>query len=137
MESQQQQPESDATEISNDMAASETAPLSKLLPGAQSDQTWQRLGTQISVFLAQLPDHLGRLFNEYKQPLISVALILVAIITFRVVLAVIDALNDIPLLAPTFELIGIGYSIWFGRRYLLQKSTRQGLSQVIQELLNE
>jgi len=136
MDSQQQQPESDATE-SNDMAALETAPLSKLPPSAQSDQTWQRLGTQISVFLAQLPDYLGRLFNEYKQPLTSVALILAAIITFRVVLAVIDALNDIPLLAPTFELVGIGYSIWLVRRYLLRKSTRQELSQVIQGLLNE
>ena len=132
-----QQPESAATEISNDIAASETATLSKLSPGAQSEQTWQRLGTQISVFLAQLPDYLGRLFNEYKQPIISVTLILAAIITFRVVLAVIDALNDIPLVAPTLELIGIGYSIWLVKRYLLQKSTRQELSQVIQGLLNE
>ena len=41
----------------------------------------------------------------------------------------IDALNDVPLLAPTFELIGMGYTAWFVYRYLLKASTRQELVQ--------
>ena len=52
----------------------------------------------------------------------------------KVVLAVIDALNDIPLLAPTFELVGIAYSAWFVNRYLLQASHRQELAQEIEKL---
>lgn len=84
--------------------------------------------------LAELPDYIGRFFNEYKQPIISIGLILTAIITVKVVLAVLDALNDIPLLSPTFELIGIGYAAWFVNRYLLKASSRQELSEEIQAL---
>ncbi len=101
---------------------------------AKSNQQWQRVGTQISTFLAQLPDYVGGLFNEYKQPIITVALIVLAFISLRVVLAVMDTLNGIPLLAPTFKLIGIGYSVWFVNRYLLKVSKRQELSQEIQGL---
>ncbi len=134
MESQQQQPEYiDQTEPEV-IGASEPALLAKLPPAAQSEQQWRRIGTQISLFFAQLPDYLGRFFNEYKQPIITIALIVTAIITVKVALAVLGALNDIPLLAPTFELVGIGYSLWFVNRYLLKTSQRQELSQEIQTL---
>jgi len=58
----------------------------------------------------------------------------VAAITVKVVLAVLDALNDIPLLTPTFELVGIAYSVWFVNRYLLKASSRQELAEEIQSL---
>lgn len=136
MESQTQQPEYADTTSPEVLSASETqaAPLAKLPPADQSNEQWQRIGTQVSTFLAQLPDYIGQFFNTYKQPITSIALILTAIITVKVVLAVIDALNDIPLLGPTFELVGIGYSTWFTYRYLLKASTRQELSQELQTL---
>ena len=43
-------------------------------------------------------------------------------------------MNDIPLVSPTFELIGIGYSVWFVYRYLLKASTRQELTHEISTL---
>jgi hypothetical protein len=58
-------------------------------------------------------------------------LLIAAAVTVKVVLAVLDALNDIPLLAPTFELIGIGYSAWFVNRYLLRAERRQELAQEV------
>lgn len=128
------QPEYVDTTAPDVIVTSEPAPLAKLPPAAQSDDQWQRIGTQISNFLAQLPDYVGQFYNTYKQPLISIALILAAIISVKVVLAVLDALNGIPLLGPTFELVGIGYSTWFTYRYLLKASTRQELSQELQEI---
>ena len=116
------------------IATSEPAPLAKLPPATQSDEQWRRVGTQISDFLAQLPDYLGKFFNDYKQPIISVGLIFGSIIAVKVVLAVLSALNDIPLLSPTFELVGIAYSVWFINRYLLKASSRQELAQEVQEL---
>jgi CAAD domains of cyanobacterial aminoacyl-tRNA synthetase len=99
-----------------------------------TDDQWTRVGSQVSGFLAQLPDIIGKFWEDYKQPITSLGLIFAAIITVKVVLAVIDALNDIPLLAPTFELIGIAYSAWFINRYLLQASNRQELAQEIDKL---
>ena len=134
MESQLQQPEYVDTTSSEGIAASEPGTLTTVRSNTQSDTQWQRVGAQISDFLAQLPDYIGRFFNQYKQPIISLGLIFAAIITVKVVLAVIDALNDIPLLQPTFELIGIAYSLWFVNRYLLQASRRQELAQQINGL---
>jgi hypothetical protein len=133
MESQLQ-PEYVDTTSPEGIAASELGTLTTVRANAQSDTQWQRVGAQISDFLAQLPDYIGRFFNQYKQPIISLGLIFAAIITVKVVLAVIDALNDIPLLQPTFELIGIAYSVWFVNRYLLQASRRQELAEQINGL---
>lgn len=134
MESQLQQEDYANTNSPEGMAATEPAPLAKLPPAPQTDEQWRRVGTQVSAFLAELPDYIGNFFNEYKQPIITVTLFLAAIVTIRVILAVLDALNGIPLVAPTFELIGIGYSAWFVNRYLLKASNRQELAQEIQGL---
>jgi hypothetical protein len=49
-------------------------------------------------------------------------------------LAVLDAINDIPLLAPVFELVGIGYTAWFVYRYLLKVETRKELATEFESL---
>lgn len=137
MEAEQQQLESINTTSPQGLLAlegAETTNLPKLPPAPEPEPQWQQVSRQIAQFLEQLPEYLGRFFNEYKQPLITVALILAAIVTVKVVLAVLDAINDIPLLSPTFELIGIGYATWFTSRYLIKASTRQELATEIQGL---
>jgi hypothetical protein len=47
------------------------------------------------------------------------------------------AINEIPLLAPTFELIGLIYSGWFLYRYLLKASNRQELFQDINSIKDQ
>ena len=136
MESQQQPKYVDTTSPEV-LGTSEPATLAKLPPAAQSNEQWQRIGSQISAFLAQLPNYVGRFYNEYKQLITIVALILAAIISLRVVLAVIDALTNIPLLSPIFEFVGICYSTWFTYRYLLKASTRQELYQELQTLKDQ
>ncbi|MEH2253483.1 CAAD domain-containing protein [Nostoc sp.] len=116
---------------------SQTGTITKLQPSAQSQDEWLKYGEQISSFLATLPEYLGSFFNQYKQPLVSVGLIVGSIVGVKVLLAILDALNDIPLVAPTFELIGIGYSAWFVYRYLLKASTRKELTSEITTLKSQ
>ncbi len=115
----------------------QTGTITKLQPTVQSQEQWLKYGEQVSGFLATLPDYLGIFFNKYKQPLISIGLIVGAIVAVKIVLAILDALNDIPLVAPTFELIGIGYSTWFIYRYLLKASTREELTNEITTLKSQ
>lgn len=117
--------------------ALKTVPETNFSPTAQSIEKGQWIFSQILAFLANIFDYIGSFFNTYKQAITSLALILAAIVALRVVLAVMDALNGVPLVAPTFKLIGIGYSIWFVNRYLLQTSSRQELSQKIQNFLGK
>ncbi|WP_265270707.1 CAAD domain-containing protein [Nostoc sp. KVJ3] len=116
---------------------SQTGTITKLQPPAQSQDEWLKYGEQVSTFLATLPEYLGSFFNEYKQPLVTVGLIVGSIVGVKVLLAILDALNDIPLVAPTFELIGIGYSAWFVYRYLLKASTRKELTSEITTLKSQ
>ena len=106
-------------------------------PTSQSIQKGQWIVTQVVNFLSQLSENLGSFFGENQSLLINLGLIFGAIIAFRVSLAVIAAINEIPLVAPTFELVGIGYSIWFINRYLLNTSNRQELGQKIQGFLDK
>jgi hypothetical protein len=115
----------------------QTGSITKLQPPVQSQEQWMKYGQQISGFLGTLPDYVGNFFNQYKQPIVSVGLVVTTIVTVKVLLAVLDSLNDIPLVAPTFELIGIGYSAWFVYRYLLKASTRQELTSEITTLKSQ
>ncbi|MBE8988650.1 CAAD domain-containing protein [Nostoc sp. LEGE 12450] len=139
METEQQQRESINTSIPQSALALEGVDtnLPKLPPASEPKSQWQQISRQVSQFLEKLPDYLGSFFQDYKQPLITVALILAAIVTAKLVLALLDAINDIPLLSPLFELVGIGYASWFIFRYLLKASTRQELADEIQSLKNQ
>ncbi|MEH2295727.1 CAAD domain-containing protein [Nostoc sp.] len=140
METEQQQRESINASLSQDMLALEgvdTANLPRLSPAPEPESQWQQISRQISQFLGQFPQYLSSFFQNYKQPLITVALILAAIFTAKVALALLDAINGIPLLSPLFELVGIAYASWFIFRYLLKASTRQELVDEIQLLKNQ
>lgn len=95
---------------------------------------WQKYGEKIGEFLQDLPKYIGRFFAENKGLLGVIGLIFAALIAVKLTLAILDAVNDIPLIAPTFELIGFGYTAWFVYRYLLRASNRQELSKEIQAL---
>jgi hypothetical protein len=109
--------------------------LQNSLPVAQIEQVSadfnnqaQRIGNQVSDFLAELPDKISRFYQEYKLPVISFALLVAAIITLRIGLAVLGAVNDLPFVRPFFELVGMGYTFWFTYRYLLKDTTRKELA---------
>lgn len=94
----------------------------------ETNEQWRRIGASVSAFLSDLPDYIGVFFNEYKRPLTVIGLVFGGFVSVKLLLAILDSINDIPLLAPTFELIGITYSAWFVYRYLWQASNRKELA---------
>lgn len=108
-----------------------TSPFNTEAPGSmatpEAEQPWQEWVQPVTDFLSDLPDELGQFFENYKQPLVTVGLILTALITVKLTFALIGAINEIPLLAPIFELVGISYTAWFVYRYLLKASNRSEL----------
>ncbi|WP_193195948.1 CAAD domain-containing protein [Nostoc sp. MG11] len=107
---------------------SEPGNLSTLPSANKSSDKASEIGRKISNFLERLPEYVVNFFNEYKLPVISFALLVVGVTGLRVLLAIVDAINDIPLVCPFFELIGIGYVTWSVFRYFLKASTRQELA---------
>ena len=82
-------------------------------------------------FMGSFPDYLTEAYGEYRKPMTTVGLLVVASLTVAVADGILDRLNSIPLFAPTFELIGLGFSGWFIFRYLLYAESRQELKQEV------
>ncbi len=91
------------------------------------NQSWQEWVEPVMDVLAKVPDYIGEFFSSYRQPLITLGLIFLGIVSVKVTLAVLDALDDIPLLAPILQLVGLCYTIWFVYRYLWKASSREEL----------
>ncbi|MGB7439622.1 MAG: CAAD domain-containing protein [Coleofasciculaceae cyanobacterium] len=104
------------------------------VPETSGDREWQEWVQPVVDVISKLPDYLVVFIEQYKQPLLVLAIFLSGIIAVKVTLAVLDAINGIPLLAPIFELVGIGYTGWFVWRYLLKVETRQELYAEFQAL---
>ena len=98
-------------------------------PAEGDNAEWQQILEQAYAVLSGLPEFIGKFYSEYRQPVVTVGLIVAALISVKLVLALIGAINEIPLLAPVFELIGLLYSGWFVYRYLLRVSSREELGE--------
>ena len=117
-----------------EVTTAEPAPIVVSPQSSQSSEQWTQIGERVSYYLGQLPDLLSDFFNQNQRLLINLGLLFGGIVSVKLTLAILDAINDIPLLAPTFELVGIAYSAWFVYRYMLKAETRQELSQEIDTL---
>jgi hypothetical protein len=124
-----------------DFAEPKSAPTDEplILPPASgtSNEQLKQAVEKVYSFLSGLPEYLSDFFGEYKRPLVTLGLIFGGVVTVKLTLALLDALDDIPLLSPTFELVGFGYTAWFIYRYLLRASSRQELGKEIEELKDQ
>ncbi len=101
------------------------------------NQSLHPMKEEVLAFLSQLPENLGSFFKEYKRPLTTVGLIIAFLITFKILVGLVEIINEIPLIKPTFETVGLGYSAWFIYRYLLKAGNRKELSADFDTLKEE
>ncbi|MGB7710014.1 MAG: CAAD domain-containing protein [Microcoleus sp.] len=123
------------TEITKiDMVTDKPGVITKVTTTETPTDQFQDIKDQVVTILSELPTYVSNFFAEYQKPIVTIGLILAGGITIKVTLGVLDALNDVPLAAPIFELIGIGYTGWFVYRYMLKASNRQELLAEIESL---
>ncbi|ACK69092.1 conserved hypothetical protein [Gloeothece citriformis PCC 7424] len=84
-----------------------------------------QVGWQITALIEQIPQYWTDFWQAYQRPIILLGWILGAVITLKVFLAVLAAINSLPLLAPLLQLVGLGYSVWFVVGNLLGFANRQ------------
>lgn len=103
-------------------------------PADQPVSQWVDMGKD---FLAKMFDYVTDFISDNEKVLINLLLFFLAIVAVRVILAVLAAINDFPLLSPLFELIGLGYTSWFVYRYLWKESSRKELKDEIEVLKSQ
>jgi len=123
------------TEVTKiDMVIEKPGAIAKIETPETTAGQFQDIKDQVLTILSELPVYISNFFAEYQKPIVTVGLILTGAVSVKVTLAVLNALNEVPLVAPTFELIGLGYAGWFVYRYLLKASDRQELLAEIESL---
>lgn len=127
-------PEVTETEVSTTAFGNESAgkiTSTKPAPADTQVQEYLNIGTS---FLTKIFDYIKEFVDDNQKLLVNLLLIFLGIVAVKVTLAVVAAINDIPLLAPMFELVGLGYTGWFVYRYLLTRSSREELGQEFEAL---
>lgn len=123
------------TEVTKiDMVTDEAGVIATVTTTETPTDQFQDIKDQVVTIVSELPAYISNFFAEYQKPIVTVGLILAGGITIKVLLGVLDALNDVPLVAPFFELVGMGYTAWFVYRYMLKASDRQELLAEIESL---
>ncbi len=137
MEHEVKQSESVMGDQSPNMTLEEGGTLTRLTALDEASDERNRIVDRINTILASLPEYLTRFLQEYRKPLVTLGLIFGSVVSVKLTLALLDAVNDIPLMAPSFELIGLGYSVWFVYRYLLKAANREELTKDFTQLKDQ
>lgn len=96
-----------------------------------SNKDFLEAGNKISANIKELIDAIGKFWVAYKLPVLLGGIVLVIAIFLKLSLALLDAINHLPLIRPTLESIGIIYTCWFVWRYLRNSSQREELAEAI------
>jgi isoleucyl-tRNA synthetase len=85
--------------------------------------------------VGNLPEYAGNFVTEYQKALVALGLLASVLITGRVTLAILDTINQIPVLGGLLEVIGILFTIWFVFRHLLFAANRKKIALQIDLLI--
>ncbi|MGB7416907.1 MAG: CAAD domain-containing protein [Thermosynechococcaceae cyanobacterium] len=88
----------------------------------------QDFGETLSQFIERLPEQVSAFYGAYRRPINVVGVLLLSVLTVAIASGILRVLNALPLVAPSLELVGIGYIGWFTWRYLLYAENRQELA---------
>jgi hypothetical protein len=88
-------------------------------------------GKQLSATVEVMPSYLDNFWQVYKSFIIFLGWVIGAIVALKIVFAILGAINDIPLLSPLFELIGLVFGGWIAVRYLISAENRAELEKIV------
>ena len=127
------------TQDFNTSSTSDSGVITKM-SSSESGKTfedWQKTSQQVKTFVADFYGFVIEFWSDNKSLVTAIGFSLGLIVLLKILLAVLGAINDLPLLAPTFEFIGIIYVGWFTFRYLLRGSSRQELGDNINSVKSQ
>jgi CAAD domains of cyanobacterial aminoacyl-tRNA synthetase len=99
--------------------------------------TLSEIQVKVIRFFEKLPDDASAFFNNNRQAFNTLGLILLGFLGLRVLFAVLDAIDDIPLMAFFLKVTGLVYLTQFAWRYLMRANDREQLARKIEQFKND
>jgi hypothetical protein len=100
-------------------------------------QNWQEIQSNTKTFFEDVSSSTIAFFKNNRQLWTTLGIVFLAIISVKLLFAGLNAIEDIPLVAPLLKIIGLVYLVWFVVRYLLRQRDRQELLQKIEHTKTE
>jgi isoleucyl-tRNA synthetase len=132
--------ESELLDETRNLGAEEDIPVEAIADEEQTPKTSlnpQEIWETILDVLSDYPDHVGKFVTEYQRVLVILMLLAIVSLAVYLTVAVLNTLNEIPLVEGFYKSVGLGYLIWFGYRYLLKAATRQEFSDFLKSWTEE
>jgi hypothetical protein len=119
-----------------DTAAADNTDDESFIDSAQD--TWQSLQTGKSAeYFDRAKAYVIDFFNTNRQLLVALGVVFLGIISLKLLFAGLNAIDDIPLVAPLLNVIGLFYTVRFVWRYLIREQDRQELLEAIDRVKME
>lgn len=98
------------------------------------DKGWEAMTWAERLEVEAIFDIVGAFFRNNQRSLLTLGAIGLVIFILELLKAVLDTVNQVPVLPSFLEIVGLGYGVWFGKRNLWQAQERQQLWQKILQL---
>jgi hypothetical protein len=119
-----------------DTAAADNTDDESFIDSAQD--TWQSLQTGKSAeYFDRAKAYVIDFFNTNRQLLVALGVVFLGIISLKLLFAGLNAIDDIPLVAPLLNVIGLFCTVRFVWRYLIREQDRQELLEAIDRVKME
>lgn len=108
-----------------------------LAPVSRTEDTTEQLkeyASKVLDTLGNLDNILGDFFTQYRSQITVAGIAFGSFVGVKLTLALLAALNEIPMVQPTLELVGLGYTAWFVYRFVLKADNRHELSEKYDEV---
>ncbi len=132
--------ESEADVSMSEFEVHTKAPLVKvdaMMPSDETTEQLKQLWEKVVEVLSGPTKYLAGFWTKYERVLITLGLAFASLISVKLTLALLAAVDDVPLLAPSFELVGLGYTGWFIYRYLWKAENRRELSKELSDFKDQ
>ncbi|MEM6252754.1 MAG: valine--tRNA ligase [Cyanobacteria bacterium P01_D01_bin.156] len=96
-------------------------------PDALPEIDWGDGVDAIQTLLKHPLGYANQAYNAAKKPASVALLLLLSAVSLELAAAVVKGLNTLPFVGRFFQMIGFGYTTWFGGRYLLKGTNRRQL----------
>lgn len=92
---------------------------------------FQDFWSTLRPFFEEPLTYLGNFFGNVRRPATTLLLLFVAFVALRVIGAVVNTVDHMPLFGGLMQLVGIGYVVWFVKRFLLGATSRRELGEMV------
>ncbi len=116
-----------ASNPSSETRSGAIAPIERVTIDGEDAKRGSDWKSKVDETIQQVVEEVVQLLSSYQQVLIYIVATFLAVVFLRLTFVAVDTIHSIPIFAFIFELIGLGFSVWFSTRYLVRVATRAEL----------